>query len=88
MKKKNGFILKTIIDKNIIVPFGEESLNLNGVITLNETGKFLWENMDDEFTPESISQLLIDKYGISKNLADTDAERFISQLKEAGCIAE
>lgn len=88
MKRKDGFALKEVMDKSIIIPFGEESLNLNGIVTLNETGKFLWEHMNDEFSAENLSKALVDKYGISEELAMKDAENFIEELKAVGCIVD
>lgn len=88
MKRKDGFVLKEVMDKSIIIPFGEESLNLNGIVTLNETGKFLWEQMENDFSAESLSVALVDKYGISEELAAKDAENFIGELKAVGCIVD
>jgi len=52
MKVKDTYILKKVADKHIVVPTKEADLNLNGINTLNETGKFLFECLESETTIE------------------------------------
>ena len=41
---------RKIVDDVILVPIGDTSLKLKGLITLNETGEFLWDRL-----PASVS---------------------------------
>lgn len=43
MKIKDGFMLRKVGGQYVVVAFGEASRSFNGIIRLNETGKFLWE---------------------------------------------
>ena len=45
MKLKDGFILRSVAGETVVVPTGDD-LDLNMMITLNETGKFLWEHLE------------------------------------------
>lgn len=49
MKIKEGFILRTIAGQHVVVPTGQH-LDLSLMITLNETGAFLWEKLQVETT--------------------------------------
>ena len=42
MKIKEGFILREVAGNYIVVAVGSAVKQFNGVITLNETGAFLW----------------------------------------------
>ena len=55
MKIKKGFILKSVSDKFIVVPVGEEAVNFNGLMTLNKSGKLLFEALQQESTIESLT---------------------------------
>ena len=44
MKLKEGFILRTVAGETVALPTGGVT-NLDMMITLNETGKFLWEKL-------------------------------------------
>ena len=44
MKIKEGFLLRQVSGQVVVLPTGNE-LDLNMMITLNDTGAFLWERM-------------------------------------------
>lgn len=86
MKKNNEFVLREMADKYILLPFGQNALDFNGVITLNETGKFIWEMLDSESDIDVIAKEMAVKYGIDEETAKNDTVAFIESLKEDGCI--
>ena len=42
MKLKEDFLLRQVADTWVVMPIGQEMLDFNGMLTLNETGAFLW----------------------------------------------
>ena len=42
MKIKDGFVTRKIGDKIIAITVGEHTKDFDGMITLNETGHFIW----------------------------------------------
>lgn len=89
MKCSNEFILREIAGEYILVPFGKNAIDFNGVVTLNATAKFLWEQCgDNEIDIEKLQNSLIAEYDIDKTAATEAVEIFVSQMKEAGCINE
>jgi sensor domain CHASE-containing protein len=45
MRLKKGFVLRNVAGETIVVPTGSD-LDLNMMITLNDSGKFLWEKLE------------------------------------------
>ena len=45
LKLDKEYVLRQIGDDYIIVPVGKSVLSFNGMITVNETGAFLWEHL-------------------------------------------
>ena len=88
MKRNDEFVLRELADKNVLIPFGKKALNFNGVITINDTAKFLWEKSEDEIIPEKLAEALVAEFGIDNDTANEAVKVFIEQLKEAGCINE
>ena len=43
MKIQPGFTLKEVADSFVIVPTGSNIVDFSAMITINETGAFLWE---------------------------------------------
>ncbi|HBG33391.1 MAG TPA: PqqD family protein [Acholeplasmataceae bacterium] len=86
MKIKKGFILKSVSDKFIVVPVGEEAVNFNGLMTLNKSGKLLFEALQQESTIESLTELVMEKYEIDQRTAKLDVESFVKKLKDKQII--
>lgn len=83
MKIKEGYILKEVAGNFIVVAVGEAALDFNGVITLNETGAFLWDKMGSDITEQGLVDIMMSEYDIDENTAKTDVLAFTQKLKEA-----
>lgn len=82
MKIKEGFILRDVADKTFVVAVGELSKTFNGIITLNETGKFIWKLLESETTEEEIvEKLLLECEDAERTVVEKDVSKFIEQLK-------
>lgn len=87
MKLKKGFIMRTIAGKDIVLPSGDE-LNLNTMITLNETAKFIWKCLEKETTEDEITQKITAAYRVSYEDAAGYVKEFINTIREHGFIEE
>lgn len=86
MKIKEGFMLRNVAGNYVVVAVGEASKNFSGVITLNGSGAFLWEQLTKEVTEEQLLQALLNEYEVSEEVAKKDVQLFVSKLKEANII--
>ncbi|MBQ6718941.1 MAG: PqqD family protein [Oscillospiraceae bacterium] len=86
MKLKPGFILRTVAGQVVVLPSGEE-LNLNMMITLNETGKFLWERLENGAETEELVSAMLAEYDVDEATARAGVERFVAKLNENGFLA-
>lgn len=87
MKLKQGFVMREIAGETIVVPSGEE-LNLNMMITLNETGKFIWNCLEAGADMDEVAQKLSEEYDVDKEKARQDAEVFLNKLRENGFLED
>lgn len=85
MKLKDGFILSKIAGKVIAVPT-EGDLDLNMMISLNETGVFLWEKLQNDVTEEDLVSALLQEYNVDETTACRSVTAFVGKLKENGII--
>ena len=83
MKIKDGFILRDVGGKTFVVAVGELSKTFGRMITLNETGAFLWKALEKGATEESLTEALLDEYEVDKDTASADVKEFIEKIKEA-----
>lgn len=80
MKLKKGFVLREVAGETVVVPV-EAELNFNGMITLNETAKVLWNALVDETNKEELVKALLSEFNVDEATAQTDVEVFIQKLK-------
>lgn len=86
MKLKEGFILRTVAGETIVLPSGDE-LDLNMMITLNDTGKFLWQRLETGAETEELVAALLAEYDVDEATAKAGVERFVAKLNENGFLA-
>ena len=87
MKLKEGFILREIAGSFVVVPVGQNLVDFSSMITLNETGAFLWNCLSDGATQEELCQKLLSEYeGVTKEDALCDIKEFIEILNEKNIL--
>lgn len=85
MKIKKGYVLKEIAGNNIVVEVGGK-VSFNGMITLNDTGAFLWRKLEKGADKESLVAALLDEYDVSPEKASEDVALFLQKLEGAGVL--
>lgn len=88
MKIKEGFVLRTIAGSHVVVPVGAASIDFNGMITLNDSGAFLWKELEKGGDVDSLTAALLREYEVDEATARSCAADFIKKLKEADCLAD
>ena len=86
MKLKDGFILRTVAGQTVVLPTGGE-LDLNMMITLNETGAFLWERLQNETDEAALVAALLGEYDVDEATAKKAVEDFVAKLRENEFLA-
>jgi hypothetical protein len=88
MKTKIGFRLRELGGDYILIGESVELVNFNNLITLNETAAYLWKNVEGkEFDVDTLTQLLLDEYDVTDDIARKDAQNTIDEWENIGIIA-
>ena len=88
MKVRSDFVLRKVADTYVVLPIGQATLDLNGMLTLNETGVVLWEQLRQETTSDALVELLARKYDVPLTIAKTDVDEFLAVLKTVNCLED
>jgi len=80
MKIKDGYLLRNIADEWIIVPIGARIHDFNGLMTVNETGAFLWQTLSEGCTQEDLIKAMMAEYDVDIKTAENDVREFIDSL--------
>ena len=86
MKIKNDFILRKVADSYVVVPVGKMTLDFNGIINLNETGAFLFGELQKGADREELIQKLLAEYDVTPEKAANDIDIFIQKAKDADVL--
>lgn len=86
MKIVKEFILREVAGECVLIPTGETTQEFNGMITLSDTARFIWENLEKADSLEEMTQMVLDTYEIDIETAQRDTAGFIRELFRAGFI--
>ncbi|MEG1887092.1 MAG: PqqD family protein [Oscillospiraceae bacterium] len=86
MKIADGFIIKSIADTNIVVPVGSNSVTFKAIISLNDTGAFLWRLMKNDITEEELVSSMLEEYDVDEKTAQADVSEFLKSMQDSGLI--
>lgn len=75
---KPGYVSRKIAGEILLIPIGEQTQELNGIVHLNETSEFLWTLLK---SPHSINDL-VEKTKTEFNSMDFDIENDVKEFVE------
>lgn len=85
MKLKEGFLMRKVAGQVVVLPSGDE-LDLNMMITLNETGAFLWERLQEETSEDALVSALLAEYDVDEDTAHKAVQAFVQKLSDNGFL--
>ena len=78
----SNFILREIAGDYILVPTGDAIKSFNGLISLNETGAFLWNLLEQKRTLAELSEFMAKEYEMTAEECETDIREFLEPALE------
>ena len=70
----------------MVVPVGKMTLDFNGIINLNETGAFLFGELQKGADREELIERLLAEYDVTQEKAASDIDIFIQKVKDADVL--
>ena len=86
MKINENFVLRQIADTWVVLPLGDATLDFNGMMTLNETGSFLWSILEKGCEQDELVNALLDEYDVTREQAEADVNEFLNKLRNIDCL--
>lgn len=86
MKIKENLILKQMGNEFVVVPVGKGVIDFKVMVTLNETGAFLWNKLTESKTEDELVECMISEYDIDKETALNDIKEFLKILTDNGLL--
>lgn len=77
---KSKFVTREVGNELILVPLTGNVAQMSELFTLNETAKFIWENITHETTAKDIENLMTNTFDIDAETARKDIENFLLRM--------
>ena len=83
MKIKNGFVVRDIAGKSVVIALGEASKSFKGMIELNGVARVIWDLLAEGKESNEIVDAIVAEYDVDRETVVSDVDRFINELKGA-----
>ena len=85
MNLKEDFMVREVAGQWLLVPLGESVINVNGILTLTESGAVIWKKLEDGITCEDqLADALMEEYEIERETALESVREFLNDLRVKG----
>ena len=85
MKLKDGFLLREVAGQIVVLPIGGD-LDMDLMITLNDTGAFLWEKLQKETDENALVAAVLAEYDTDEATAKQAVAGFVEKLNGHGFL--
>ena len=86
MKRKDGFVKRSVGGRDVAVAVGQRAATFNGMITLNGTASVLWDALECDRTEAELVEALLREYDVERDRALADVRAFTDALRKAGLL--
>lgn len=86
MEIKKELVKRNIAGDIILVPIGSASLEIKGLITLNEAAEIIWDALPSAESVADLVKAITDFYEIDDATAEHDVNEFLEKLRELNVI--
>ena len=88
MIRNEAFLLRDVAGSQVVIPVGTAAEQFPGMLTLNESGCFLWEMLATEQTEQTLVVALLNRYEVSEAQAAADVQKFLEPLLKIKAVVE
>lgn len=86
MKVKQGFVLCETDGKFVAVATGKLADQFHGLITMNKSGKFLWEQLSEHISAQELTERLLGICHADPEAAERSVHVFLQKMQDAGIL--
>lgn len=88
MRIRPGYMLRKVMDIYAIIGVGSEAYVPNRIMSVNETGAFLWRILETGAERRELADALVKEYGVPLQDAERDVDTFLGQLQNKGLLGQ
>lgn len=85
-KARDCYIRRKIAGDDFLVPVGQQAKNKNGIVLLNGTAAFLWEQLSEPRSVPELCAALAEEYELNGEDVTEDVLSFIEYMRSLEAI--
>ena len=86
LRRSDAIVAREIVGETLLVPITGQLANLQEVFSLNDTGAFLWQQLDGDLALADIAVSLSDEFEVDVDTASADVALLAQELLDLGMI--
>jgi hypothetical protein len=86
MKRSEDFLLQNVGGQDLLVPLGAKVMDMNSLITLNATGRRVWELLAEDHSVEYLVTEVVKQFDVDLDRARADVQAFLDELNRLGLL--
>jgi hypothetical protein len=88
LARDTATVTRRVADETVLFPLRNSVVDLTSIYTLNETGSFVWEQLDGSRSVADLVDQVVARYEVPRAEADEDVSALIADLVAEGLVQE
>lgn len=85
---KPGYVSRKIADELLLIPVGTKTTEFSGLVRINETGQFIWEQLSNPKTIMELTEIVKKEFEVKDCDVESDIDDFINMALQENLIEE
>lgn len=81
-QSKSQFVAREVGNELVLVPLAGSVAQMKELFTMNETGRFIWENITECVSVDILVEQLVNEFDVDDAIARRDIESFLMRLEQ------
>jgi hypothetical protein len=77
---KPNFVARAVNNELVLVPLKNQVADMTALFNLNEVGQFIWNQLSEDDTIDTLTAKICDEYEVDANIAKEDLTNFLEDL--------
>lgn len=78
---KPNFVARAVNNELVLVPLKNQVADMTALFNLNEVGQFIWNQLEENDTLDTLTAKICDEYEVDSNIAKEDLTHFLEDLE-------
>lgn len=88
MKRKADFMMQNVGGENLLVPLGAQVMDMNGLVTLNDTGACVWDLLAQDRMADELATAVAERFDVNTATARADVQTFLDEIAGMGLLEQ